>query len=103
MHAVHGPVAHAARAQRTSIAAAIVQNAPGVAELIAVLPNGLGDVAIGVGMLLVEPVGHEAHPVALIVSLRCFHIIERWQPSSAVPIRLISIPSECFLLLRVPS
>src|SRR6185437_15421339 len=71
MDAGHRPIAHASRAERTSVAAAFIQNAPGVAELIAVLPNCLGNVAVGIGMLLVQPIRHEAYEVALLI---CVHL-----------------------------
>ena len=40
MDALHRPVAHPCGAQGAAIAAAIVQDPPGVSEVVAVLPNG---------------------------------------------------------------
>src|SRR5487761_142544 len=60
VNALHRPVMHSRGAEGAAVAAAIVQNAPCVAELIAIFPNRVEDIFVSVGMLLVEAVGNEA-------------------------------------------
>src|SRR5487761_848358 len=60
VNALHGPVVHSRGAESAAVAAAIVQDAPCVAELIAIFPDRVEDIFVGVGMLLIEAVGNEA-------------------------------------------
>jgi len=53
----------AAGAQRATVAAGITQDAPDIAKLVAVLPCGLQDVAVGVRVLLINTVRNEADPL----------------------------------------
>src|SRR5487761_196224 len=60
VNALHRPVMHSRGAEGAAVAAAIVQDAPCVAELIAIFPDRVEDIFVGVGMLLIEAVGNEA-------------------------------------------
>ena len=66
VNALHRPVVHAAGAQRAAVATAIAQDAKGVAQAVAVLPDRIQNVSVIVGVLLVETVGYEADPVPLV-------------------------------------
>ena len=63
VHALHGPVVHAGGAEGAAVAAAVAQNAPGVAEIVAVFYNAVHDIFVCVGMLRVNAVGYQAGPV----------------------------------------
>ncbi len=63
MDPLHGPVVHAGRAQGAAVATAIVENAPGIAQIVAVFPNRGQHVLISVGMLLVHAIRHPPHPM----------------------------------------
>ena len=77
VNALHRPIAHAGGAQRTAVTAAITQDSPGVPEVVSVLPDKVQDRLVVVGMLLVQSVGDEAHPIAaepassLILNVSC--------------------------------
>src|SRR5487761_406357 len=60
VNALHRPVMHSRGAEGAAVAAAIVQNAPCVAELIAIFPDRIENVLVCIGMLLVEAEGNEA-------------------------------------------
>src|SRR5581483_5698293 len=66
MNAFHRPVVHAGGAERASVAAAVTQNAIGVAEVVAVLPGDVEHFFVAIGMLLVEAVRNEADPTLRI-------------------------------------
>ncbi len=66
VNALHRPVVHAAGAQRAAVATAIAQDAKGVAQAVAVLPDRIQNVSVIVRVLLVEAVGYEADPVPLV-------------------------------------
>src|SRR5271157_2550535 len=62
--ALHRPVVHASCAEGAAIAAAVAQNAVGVRQVVAVLPEGFENFLVAVGMLLVEAVRNDADPMA---------------------------------------
>ena len=64
VNALHRPVAHPRGAERAAVAAAVAQDAPGVAEVVAVFPQRVQNVLVVVGVPLVEPEGNKAHPVS---------------------------------------
>src|ERR1700686_2069916 len=67
MNALHGPVVHARGAERATVATAVAQNPVGVAKVVTVFPDGIDNVFVSVGMLLVDSVGNDADPLTLIV------------------------------------
>jgi hypothetical protein len=57
---------HAGSAERAAVTATVLENAPGIGEIVAILPDGFGDVFVSVGVLFVQPVGDQADPVFVI-------------------------------------
>src|SRR5215470_15289408 len=68
MNARHGPIVHSGSTEGTTVAAAVFENPPRVGEIVAILPNCSDDVLIRVGVLLVQPIGDRADPVAAVPS-----------------------------------
>jgi len=66
MDALHGPIVHTGGSEGATVAAAVVEYAPCIAEVVAVLPQRGQHVLVRVGMLLVEPIGNQPNPIALI-------------------------------------
>ena len=66
VNALHRPVVHATGAQRTAVATAVAQDAKGIAQTVAVLPDRIQNVTVIVGMLLVEAIGYEAYPIPFV-------------------------------------
>lgn len=67
MNPFHSPIVDTAGAEGTTVTASVVQNAPGISEIVAILPSGLRDVPISIGVLLVETVGDKADPVSVSI------------------------------------
>ena len=74
MNPLHRPIVDAAGAEGTTVTAAVVQNAPSISEIVAVLPSGFGDVPISIGVLFVETVGDKANPVSLYLTISAMSI-----------------------------
>ena len=72
MDALHGPVVHAGSAERAAVATAVAQNSVGIAKTVTVFPDGIEDIFVSVGMLLVDSIGNDADPLAVIVRLSRF-------------------------------
>ena len=64
-----GPVAHALGAKGAAVAGPLGQDAPGIARLVAVLPEGVPELQVVVGMLLADAERLQAGPVARIQPL----------------------------------
>src|SRR6266699_5252975 len=66
MNAFHGPVVHAGGAECAAVATAVAQNPVGVAKIVTVFPDGIQNIFVSVRMLLVDSIGNDAHPLAVI-------------------------------------
>src|SRR5690348_3902759 len=84
MDALHGPVAHSGSAQRTAVTAAIFQNAPCIAKMVAVLQERVENIFIVVGVLLVEAIRNKADPVAAVGRLRDAHWLDLSETGAAL-------------------
>ena len=82
-----GPVAHALGAKGTAVAGPLAEDTPGVAGLVAVLPEGVPELQVVVGMLLADAERLQAGPVARIQPLLPGHRSPSRRPldSKAVP------------------
>src|SRR5579862_1589968 len=80
MNALHRPVVHSASAKGAPVTAAVAENPPSVAKIVAVLPHGAQNIFVGIGVLLIQPVRYKADPVAIrsaAVSRHTFLLTER--------------------------
>src|SRR5258708_6622021 len=74
MDTLHRPIVHPRSAERAAVAAAVVQDAPRVAQLVAIFPDCFDNVLVGVGVLLVQAVGDQADPFPRVVAAKSVSI-----------------------------
>src|SRR6266550_3188104 len=72
MYAFHGPIVHAGSAERAAVATPVAQNPVRISKVVTVFPDGVENIFVCVRMLLVDSVGDDADPLAVIVRFPVF-------------------------------